>query len=188
MQELFDDINAIRKGIEALSKRVQEQDKRAQEQDKPVSQEQIAQLLQEAKNSTAFTLDYKGIAARIQSHLTTTEQVENTLTTGTKQLEQVVSRIPKEVPVVGQVWGFTDWRLLAGVVVLVLGMTVATVYAWQAKAEKAKLAQDVTNIAVAYRDTLRQERSQHDWLLTGYLRLNKANPALTRKTFHRPTK
>jgi hypothetical protein len=58
MQELFDDINAIRKGIEALSKRVQEQDKRAQEQDKPVSQEQIAQLLQEVSKSTTFTLNY----------------------------------------------------------------------------------------------------------------------------------
>jgi len=181
MQELFEDINAIRRGLEALNKRLQEQGQ-------PVSQAQVAQLLQEASKAPTFTIDYKGVAARIQPHLTTPEQVENTLTTGTKQLEQVVNRIPKEVPVVGQVWGFTDWRLLLGVVVLVLGLMVATVYAWQAKGERDKLAQQVTTIAVAYRDSLRQERSQHDWLITGYLRLNKANPALTRKTFHRPTK
>ncbi|GGG62411.1 hypothetical protein [Hymenobacter glacieicola] len=181
MQELFEDITAIRKGIEALSKRVQEQGQ-------PVSQAQVAQLLQEAKQGTRFTINYEGVAQQIQPHLTTPEKVETTLATGTKQLEQVVNRIPKSVPVVGQVWGFTDWRLLFGVVVLVLGLTVATVYAWQAKAERDKVAQQVTNIAVAYRDSLRRERTQNDWLVSGYLRLNKVNPALARKTFQRPAK
>lgn len=181
MQELFEDINAIRRGLEALNKRLQAQGQ-------PVSQAQVAQLLQEASKAPTFTLDYKGIAARIQPHLTTPEQVENTLTTGTKQLEQVVNQIPKEVPVVGQVWGFTDWRLLFGVVVLVLGLTGATVYAWRAKGERDTVTQQVTNIAVAYRDSLRQERRQHDWLVSGYLRLNKTNPTLTRKLFRQQTK
>lgn len=181
MQELFEDINAIRRGLEALNKRLQEQGQ-------PVSQAQVAQLLQEASKTPTFTIDYKGVAERIQPHLITPEKVENTLTTGTKQLEQTVSRIPKGVPVVGQVWGFTDWRLLLGVAVLVLGLTVATVYAWQAKGERDKVARQVTNIAVAYRDSLRQERRQHDWLVAGYLRLNKANPAQARKHFGRLSK
>lgn len=181
MQELFEDINAIRRGLEALNTRLQAQGQ-------PVSQAQVAQLLQEASKAPTFTLDYKGIAARIQSHLTTPEQVENTLTMGTKQLEQAVNRIPKEVPVVGQVWGFTDWRLLLGVALLVIGLTVATVYAWQAKAARDVVAQNVTNIAVAYRDSLRQERRQHDWLVTSYLRLNKANPTLARKIFNNSIK
>lgn len=181
MQELFEDINAIRKGIEALSKRVQEQGQ-------PVSQAQVAQLLQEARQGTRFTINYEGLAQQLQPHLTTPEKVKTTLATGAKQLEQVVNRIPKSVPVVGQVWGFTDWRLLFGVAVLVLGLTVVTVYAWQAKAERDKVAQQVTNIAVAYRDSLAQERRNSDWLVSGYLRLNKANPALTRKIFHQPGK
>ncbi|SNS07057.1 hypothetical protein [Hymenobacter mucosus] len=181
MQELFEDINAIRKGIEALSKRVQEQGQ-------PVSQAQVAQLLQEAKQGTRFTINYEGVAQQIQPHLTSPEKVENTLATGAQRLEQVVNRIPKSVPVMGQVWGFTDWRLLFGVVVLVLGLTVATVQAWQAKAERDKVAQQVTNLAVAYRDSLAQERRNSDWLVSGYLRLNKANPVLTRKLFHQPKK
>lgn len=103
MQELLDDIKALRRGIEALNNR-------NLEQGKPISRTEVDEVLAQAKRGTTISIDYKALAALIQPHLTTPGTVETALTTGTQQLAQVVGQIPRSVPVVGNVVGFTGWR------------------------------------------------------------------------------
>lgn len=117
MQELFDDISAIRRGIEALSKRTQEQGK-------PVSRAELddalakVQAAVQAQAKPSFTLNYEGIAQKIQGHLATPAAIGAALTTGTEQLKAVVDRIPRAVAVEGEVLGFTNWKAAALVAVL----------------------------------------------------------------------
>lgn len=102
MQELLDDIKALRRGIETLNNR-------SLEQGKPISRAEVDEVLAKVKQGTSFTIDYKGVAENIQPHLATPSSVEAALTTGTQQLAQVVSQIPRSLPVVGSVVGFTGW-------------------------------------------------------------------------------
>ncbi|MCR5890693.1 hypothetical protein LRS06_23480 [Hymenobacter sp. J193] len=95
MQELLQDINALRRGIEALNKR-------SLEQGKPVSRAELDEVLAKVKQEVRFTINYQGVAEAIQPHLATPAKVENTLTMGTAQLQQVIDRIPRSVPVVGK--------------------------------------------------------------------------------------
>ena len=121
MQELFDDINAIRRGLEALSQRIQEQGK-------PVSRAELddalakVQAAVQAQAKPSYTLNYEGIAQKIQGHLATPAALGAVLATGTEQLKTVVNGIPRAVAVEGVVLGFTNWKAaaLAAVVPLVL--------------------------------------------------------------------
>ena len=103
MQELLDDIKALRRGIEALNKR-------SLEQGQPISRAEVDEVLAKVKEGTTFTIDYKGVAERIQPHLATPGTIEAALTTSSQQLAQVIGQIPRAVPVVGDVVGFTGWR------------------------------------------------------------------------------
>jgi len=121
MQELFDDISAIRRGIEALSKRTQEQGK-------PVSRAELDEALAkvqatvQAQAKPTYSINYEGVAQKIQGHLATPAAIGAALSTGTAQLQAVVERIPRAVAVEGEVLGFTNWKAaaLAAVVPLVL--------------------------------------------------------------------
>jgi hypothetical protein len=125
MQELFDDISAIRRGIEALSKRTQEQGK-------PVSRAELddalanVQAAVQAQAKPSFTLNYEGIAQKIQGHLATPAAIGAALTTGTEQLQAVVDRIPRAVAVEGEVLGFTNWKAAALVAVVPLVLVLLT--------------------------------------------------------------
>ncbi|RYE24202.1 MAG: hypothetical protein EOP45_06075 [Sphingobacteriaceae bacterium] len=103
MQELLDDIKALRRGIEALNKR-------SLEQGQPISRAEVNEVLAKVAKGTTFTIDYKGVAANIQPHLATPDTIAAAITTGTQQLAQVIGKIPPSVPVEGKVWGFTNWQ------------------------------------------------------------------------------
>ncbi len=171
MEELLQDINALRRGIEALNKR-------SLEQGKPVSRAELDEVLARVKQEVRFTIDYKGIAEAIQPHLATPAKVETTLTTGTAQLQQVIAQIPRSVPVVGQVWGFTNGRLAMGVLTLLLGLVCLSTYLWKEK-----------GIAEAQVVTLQQQARQKaslDWLSKGYFDLKRDNPKAVQKYFPSP--
>ena len=102
MQELLDDIKALRRGIEALNKR-------SLEQGQPISRAEVDEVLAIVKKGTTVSVDYKALAQNLQPHLATPDTVETALTTGIQQLAQVVGQIPRNVPVVGNVMGFTGW-------------------------------------------------------------------------------
>jgi uncharacterized membrane protein (Fun14 family) len=169
MQELLQDINALRRGIEALHKR-------SLEQGKPVSRAELDEVLARVKQEVRFTIDYKGVAEAIQPHLATPAKVETTLTTGTAQLQQVIAQIPRSVPVVGQVWGFTNARLALGVITLLLGLICLSTYLWQQK-----------GIAEAQVGLIQQQQAQQkatlDWLTKGYWDLKRDNPKAVKKYF-----
>ncbi|TYZ05779.1 hypothetical protein FY528_20865 [Hymenobacter lutimineralis] len=169
MQELLQDINALRRGIEALHKR-------SVEQGRPVSRAELDEVLDTVKREVRFTINYQGVAEAIQPHLATPEKVGKTLTTGTAQLQQVIDRIPRSVPVVGEVWGFTHVRLGVGVVALLLVLTSLSTYLWKEKAAaEARVAQ------------LQQEQAQKkralEWLTKGYWDLKRDNPKVVKKYF-----
>jgi len=169
MQELLQDINALRRGIEALHKR-------SLEQGRPVSRAELDEVLATVKREVRFTINYQGVAEAIQPHLATPEKVEKTLTTGTAQLQQVIDRIPRSVPVVGEVWGFTHVLLGVGVVALLLVLTSLSTYLWKEKAAaEAQVAQ------------LQQEQAQKkrtlEWLTKGYWDLKRDNPKVVKKYF-----
>lgn len=172
MQELLQDINALRRGIEALNKR-------SLEQGKPVSRAELDEVLAKVKQEVRFTIDYKGVAEAIQPHLATPAKVETTLTTGTAQLQQVIAQIPRSVPVVGQVWGFTNGRLAMGVLTLLLGLVCLSTYLWKEK-----------GIAEAQVVTLQQQQARQkarlDWLSKGYFDLKRDNPKAGQKYFPSP--
>jgi hypothetical protein len=125
MQELFEDISALRRGIEALSKRIQEQGK-------PVSRVELddalanVQAAVKAQAQPSITLDSERIAQRIQGHLATPAAIGAALTTGTEQLKAVVDRIPRAVAVEGEVLGFTNWKAAALVAVVPLVLVLLT--------------------------------------------------------------
>lgn len=169
MQELLEDINALRRGIETLNKR-------SLEQGRPVSRAELDEVLATVKQEVRFTINYQGVAEAIQPHLATPAKVEKTLTTGTAQLQQVIDRIPRSVPVVGEVWGFTHVRLGVGVVALLLMLTSLSTYLWKEKAAaEAQVAQ------------LQQEQAQKkwalEWLTKGYWDLKRDNPKVVKKYF-----
>ncbi|SMC00604.1 hypothetical protein SAMN00120144_4347 [Hymenobacter roseosalivarius DSM 11622] len=169
MQELLQDINALRRGIEALNKR-------SLEQGKPVSRAELDEVLAKVKQEVRFTIDYKGVAEAIQPHLATPAKVETTLTTGTAQLQQVIAQIPRSVPVVGEVWGFTSVRLALGVIVLLMGLICLSTYLWKER-----------GVAEAQVATLQQQQAQQkaslDWLSKGYFDLKRDNPKAVKKYF-----
>lgn len=169
MQELLQDINALRRGIEALNKR-------SLEQGKPVSRAELDEVLAQVKQDVRFTIDYKKVAEAIQPHLATPAKVETTLTKGTAQLQQVIAQIPHSVPVVGEVWGFTNWRLALGVISLLMGLICLSFYSWQQK-----------GIAEAQAGLLQQQQAQQkttlDWLSKGYVDLKRDNPKAAKKYF-----
>ena len=121
MQELFEDISALRRGIEALSKRTQEQGK-------PVSRAELDEALAkvqaavQAQAKPTYSINYEGVAQKIQGHLATPAAIGAALSTGTAQLQAVVDRVPRAVAVEGEVLGFTNWKAaaLVGLVPLVL--------------------------------------------------------------------
>jgi len=125
MQELFEDINALRRGIEALHKR-------AQEQGKPVSRAELdealtkVQTMVQAQPKPTYTINYEGVAQKIQGHLATPAAIGAALATGTTQLQAVVDRIPRAVAVEGEVLGFTNWRAAALVAVVPLVLVLLT--------------------------------------------------------------
>ncbi|WP_035566130.1 hypothetical protein [Hymenobacter sp. IS2118] len=144
MQELLDDINAIRLSIEALNKRVQEQGQ-------PVSVASLERALAtvlatvRAQSAPTFTLDYARIAQQIQGHLATPAALGAVLTTGTNELNAVVKQIPRSIAVEGEVMGFTNWKSAALVffvpmLVLVLGMAMGGVFS-QVSKEKYEMLQ-----------------------------------------------
>ena len=169
MQELLEDINALRRGIEALNKR-------SLEQGKPVNRAELDEVLARVRAETSFTINYKGIAEAIQPHLATPAKLETTLTAGTAQLQAVIAQIPREVPVVGEVWGFTSMRLALGVVVFVLALFCLTAYQWKerglAEAQVAAVAQQQA-----------QQQANLNWLSKGYLDLKRDNPKAAQKYF-----
>jgi hypothetical protein len=176
MQELLEDINALRRGIEALNKR-------SLEQGKPVNRAELDEVLARVRAETSFTINYQRVAEAIQPHLATPAKLENTLTAGTAQLQAVMAQIPRSVPVEGQVWGFTDVRLLLGTVGLLLGLTVAVIFAWQGKAKAEAKTAEIAGYAVRWRDTLATERETTGFLYSGFARLQKANPKEAKKYF-----
>lgn len=169
MQELLQDINALRRGIEALNKR-------SLEQGQPVNRAELDELLAKVKQETRFVIDYKGIAEAIQPHLATPAKVETTLTTGTAQLQQVIDRIPRSVPVEGEVWGFTSMRLALGVIALLLGLICLSTYLW--KERGVAEAQ-----AAMFQQQQAQQKANLDWLSKGYLDLKRDNPKAVKKYF-----
>lgn len=169
MQELLQDINALRRGIEALNKR-------SLEQGKPVSRAELDEVLAKVKQEVRFIINYQGVAEAIQPHLATPAKVENTLTTGTAQLQQVIAQIPRSVPVVGKVWGFTSMRLALGVIALLLFLVSLSTYLWQQKA--AAEAQ----VVLLQQEQANKKRAL-DWLTQGYWNLKRDNPKAVKKYF-----
>lgn len=169
MQELLQDINALRRGIEALNKR-------SVEQGKPVSRAELDEVLARVRQETRFILDYQGIAKSIQPHLTTPEKVEIALATGTAQLQQVIAQIPRSVPVEGEIWGFTSARLGVGMVALVLVLVSLSTYLWQQKAA-------AETQVVVLEQTQAKKKQAMDWLTQGYWDLKRDNPKLVKKYF-----
>ncbi|RYE04991.1 MAG: hypothetical protein EOP33_07865 [Rickettsiaceae bacterium] len=103
MQELLDDIKALRRGIEALNKR-------SLEQGQPISRAEVDEVIAKVKQGTTVTVDYKALAQHLQPHLATPDTIASAVATGTQQLAHVVGQIPRNVPIVGDVVGFTGWR------------------------------------------------------------------------------
>ena len=169
MQELLQDINALRRGIEALNKR-------SLEQGKPVSRAELDEVLAKVKQEVRFTINYQGVAEAIQPHLATPAKVENTLTTGTAQLQQVIDRIPRSVPLQDAVWGFTSVYAFLGVSLILVGFFAWSGYSWREKgAAEAKTE--------LLQQQLAQKQATLNWLTKGYVDLKQANPKAVQKYF-----
>lgn len=171
MEELLEDINLLRRGLEELNKR-------SLEQGKPVSRAELEEAFAKVRQEVRFTIDYKSIAEQIQPHLATPAKVEAVLATGTQQLQQVIGQIPRSVPVVGKVWGFTSWRLGLGVLTVILALLCLSVYSWK---EKAVAEEQVANL----QQREAERATQYQWLVEGYLHLEKESPKTARKYFTR---
>ncbi|WP_223654558.1 hypothetical protein [Hymenobacter psoromatis] len=169
MQELLDDIKALRRGIEALNKR-------SLEQGQPISRAEVDEVLAIVKNGTKFELDFKGIANQIQPHLATPDTIAAAVATGTQQLKQVIDQIPRSVPLADKVWGFTSLWTFMGVSFILLGFCVWSGYAWKAMgAAEAKTE--------LLQKQQAQEQANLDWLSKGYLDLKRDNPKAAQKYF-----
>lgn len=169
MQELLDDIKALRRGIEALNNR-------SLAQGQPISRAEVEDVLAKVKQGTSFTVDYKGVAEHIQPHLATPSTIETAVATGTQQLAQVISRIPRSVPLENKVWGFTSVPVALTMIAMVLASFTFNVYSWKekgvAEAQAAMLQQQQAERKAAY-----------DWLSKGYLTLKQDNPKAAKKYF-----
>lgn len=163
MQELFEDVNALRRGIEALHKR-------AQEQGKPVSRAELDEALAkvqatvQAQAKPTYTINYEGVAQKIQGHLATPAAIGAALATGTTQLQAVVDRIPRTVAVEGEVLGFTNWKAaalvaLVPVLLLLLGQAFGGMFS-QVSQEKYDHLLGVAQAVGAERDYYHQQIEQ----------------------------
>lgn len=169
MQELLDDIRALRRGIEALNKR-------SLEQGQPISRAEVNEVLAKVAKGTTFEIDYKGIAANIQPHLATPDTIAAAVTTGTKQLAQVIDQIPRSVPLQDKVWGFTSIPVALSMMGIVLIFFTFSAYSWKEKgAAEAK--------AELLQQQLTQKQATLNWLTRGYVDLKQANPKAAQKYF-----
>ena len=169
MQELLDDIKALRRGIEALNKR-------SLEQGQPISRAEVDEVLAKVEKGTRFTIDYKGIAAQIQPHLATPDTIAAAVATGSQQLAQVIGQIPRSVPLKDKVWGFTSVYALFGVSLILLAFFALSGYAWKEKgAAEAKTE--------LLQQQLAQKQATLNWLTKGYVDLKQANPKAAQKYF-----
>ncbi len=168
MQELLDDIKALRRGIEALNNR-------SLEQGQPISRAEVDEVLAKVKQGTSFTIDYKGVAERIQPHLATPSTIATAVTTGTQQLAQVIDQIPRSMPLKDKVWGFTSIPVALTMLSIVLAFFAFSVYSWKekgaAEAQAAMLQQQA------------ERKANQDWLAKGYLDLKRDNPKAAQKYF-----
>jgi hypothetical protein len=169
MQELLDDIKALRRGIEALNTR-------SLEQGKPISRAEVNEVLAKVKEGTKFELDYKGIAENIQPHLATPDTIAAAVTTGSQQLKQVIEQIPRSMPLADKVWGFTSLSAFMVVSFMLLIFFAFSGYAWKEKGAaevKAELLQQ----------QLTQKQATMKWLNDGYVDLKQDNPKAAQKYF-----
>ena len=169
MQELLDDIKALRRGIEALNKR-------SLEQGQPISRAEVDEVLAIVKKGTTVSVDYKALAQHLQPHLATPATIEAAVATGSQQLAQVIDRIPRSVPLQDAVWGFTSVYAFLGVSLILVGFFAWSGYSWREKgAAEAKtelLEQQLT-----------QKQASLDRLTKGYLDLQRDNPKAAKKYF-----
>jgi len=169
MQELLDDIKALRRGIEALNKR-------SLEQGQPISRAEVDEVLAIVKKGTKFDLDYKALAQNLQPHLATPATIEAAVAAGTQQLAQVVDRIPRSMPLDGKVWGFTSLPMGILMMLIWVGFMALTVRSCKetgaAEAKTELLQQQLT-----------QKQASLDRLTKGYLDLQRDNPKAAKKYF-----
>jgi len=169
MQELLDDIKALRRGIEALNAR-------SLEQGKPISRAEVDEVLAKVKQGTTVSVDYKGVAANLQPHLATPDTIAAAVTTGTQQLKQVIDQIPRSVPLQDKVWGFTSVPVALSMITVMLGFVCLSAYFWKEK-----------GIAEAETVRLQQHDAQREadlnWLSQGYVDLKRDNPKAAKKYF-----
>jgi hypothetical protein len=169
MQELLDDIKALRRGIEALNAR-------SLEQGKPISRAEVDEVLAKVKQGTTVSVDYKGVAANLQPHLATPDTIAAAVTTGTQQLKQVIDQIPRSVPLADKVWGFTSLYTWLVMMLIWVGFMAFTIYSWKemgaTEAKAALLQQQLT-----------QKQATMKWLNDGYVDLKQDNPKAAQKYF-----
>jgi len=169
MQELLDDIKALRRGIEALNAR-------SLEQGKPISRAEVDEVLAIVKKGTTVSVDYKGLAQNLQPHLATPDTITAAVTTSSQQLTQVIDRIPRSVPLADKVWGFTSLSAFMVVSFILLGFFAWSGYAWKEKgAAEAKME--------LLQQQLAQKQATMKWLNDGYVDLKQDNPKAARKYF-----
>jgi hypothetical protein len=169
MQELLDDIKALRRGIETLNTR-------SLEQGKPISRAEVNEVLAKVKEGTTVSVDYKALAQHLQPHLATPDTIAAAVTTGSQQLQQVIEQIPRSMPLADKVWGFTSlWAFMVVFFMLLIFFTFSG-YAWKEKGgaeEKAELLQQ----------QLTQKQATMKWLNDGYVDLKQDNPKAAQKYF-----
>jgi len=169
MQELLDDIKALRRGIEALNAR-------SLAQGQPISRAEVDEVLAKVKEGTTFRIDYKGVASQIQPHLATPDTIAAAVATGSQQLAQVIDQIPRSVPLKDKVWGFTSIYAFMGVSLILLAFFALSGYAWKEKgAAEAKTE--------LLQQQLTQKQATLNWLTKGYVDLKQANPKAAQKYF-----
>ncbi|TDN38065.1 hypothetical protein E4631_25435 [Hymenobacter sp. UV11] len=169
MQELLDDIKALRRGIEALNKR-------SLEQGQPISRAEVNEVLAKVAKGTTFEIDYKGVAANIQPHLATPDTIAAAVATGSQQLKQVIDQIPRSMPLADKVWGFTSLYTWLVMMLIWVGFMGFTVYSWkqmgEAEEKTAQLQQQLT-----------QKQATMKWLNDGYVDLKQDNPKVAKRYF-----
>jgi len=169
MQELLDDIKALRRGIEALNKR-------SLEQGKPISRAEVDEVLAIVKQGTTFSVDYKGVAQNIQPHLATPDTIAAAVATGTQQLKQVIDQIPRSMPLKDKVWGFTSVPVALSMITVMLGFVSLSAYFWK---EKGIAEAELVRLQQRYA----QQEVNLNWLSQGYLNLKNDNPKAANKYF-----
>ena len=86
----------------------------------------IFRFLRGSQVKPTYSINYEGVAQKIQGHLATPAAIGAALSTGTAQLQAVVDRIPRAVPVEGEVLGFTNWKAAALVAVVPVVLVLLT--------------------------------------------------------------